>query len=66
MMYDVRWFSVAGLVLDVIGAILLFRYGLPAEIRRTGAQHLILEQEDLAEKALASRYDRWADWASCS
>lgn len=49
----------AGLVFDVIGAIMLFRYGLPAEINRTGAQHLILEQEDPAEKALARRYDRW-------
>jgi hypothetical protein len=59
-MPDLRWFSVAGLVLDVIGAIMLWRYGLPEEISRAGAQALILEQHDPAEQARARRYDRWA------
>jgi hypothetical protein len=54
---DIRWFSVAGLVLDIIGALMLWRYGLPEEVSRSGAIHLIGEQEDAAEKALARRYD---------
>jgi hypothetical protein len=56
-MRDVRWFSVAGLVLDIIGVVMLFRYGLPAEISRSGAQAITTEQADPAEQALARRYD---------
>jgi hypothetical protein len=47
----------AGLVLDIAGAVLVWRYGLPAAISRTGAIHLILEQRDEAEIAKARRHD---------
>jgi hypothetical protein len=47
-----------GLISDIIGAGLLWRYGLPAPISRGGVIHLILEQVDEAEKAKAMRYDR--------
>jgi hypothetical protein len=52
-----KWFNVAGLALDIIGALLLWRYGLRAEISRSGADYLTAEQENEAEKALARRYD---------
>ena len=59
-MLDLRWFSVAGLVLDVIGALMLWWFGLPEAISRSGRMSLDLEQEDPAQQALARRYDRWA------
>lgn len=50
----------AGLILDIFGAVLVWRYGLPEAISRTGASHLILEQTDEGEIAKARRYDRIA------
>jgi hypothetical protein len=47
-----------GLFLDIWGAFLLFKFGLPEEIRRSGANALVLEQVDVAEAAKAKRYDR--------
>jgi hypothetical protein len=35
-----------GLVLDIIGAILLYKYGLPESIDRYGHIHLIVEESD--------------------
>jgi hypothetical protein len=49
-----------GLVLDISGAILLWRYGLPEALNREGKVYMVLEREDDAEKALAKSYDRWA------
>lgn len=46
-----------GLVSDIIGAVLIWRYGLPESISRTGAINLILEQADEIEAAKARRYD---------
>jgi hypothetical protein len=46
-----------GLVCDIVGVVLLWRYGLPEPISRGGAVHLILEQSDETEKAKARRYD---------
>jgi len=47
-----------GLLCDIVGAVLIWRYGLPEHISRTGAVHLIAEQTDETEKAKAKRYDR--------
>ena len=47
----------AGLILDIVGAVLVWRYGLPDAISRTGAIHLILEQTDEVEMAKAKRHD---------
>ena len=39
-----------GLVLDIIGVVLLFRYGLPANLTRSGASfHHRCRNEDEAE-----------------
>jgi len=46
-----------GLVCDIIGAVLIWRYGLPEPISRSGAVHLTLEQSDETEIAKAKRYD---------
>lgn len=39
-----------GLILDIIGALLLLKYGIPNKIDPEGHNNLILEQEDAAEK----------------
>jgi len=49
-----------GLVLDIVGAILVWRCGLPPPIRRGGVSYLMFEQADEAMKEQAARYDRLA------
>jgi hypothetical protein len=49
-----------GLLLDIVGAILIFKFGLPEPISREGYVHLILEQTDEQEKQKALNYDRWS------
>jgi hypothetical protein len=46
-----------GLLCDIAGALVVWKYGLPESISRTGAVHLELEQRDEAEKAVAKKYD---------
>lgn len=49
-----------GLVLDIAGALLLWKYGLPESISREGRVYRVLEQDDEEEKAKAKKYDRWS------
>ncbi|MBC7557527.1 MAG: hypothetical protein H7195_11265 [Chryseobacterium sp.] len=46
-----------GLVFDIIGVILLFKYGLPSEVSKTGAIGLIMEQTDESEVAKWRKYN---------
>lgn len=46
-----------GLCLDIVGALLLWRYGLPPDVRRGGVGALLIEQVDPEEAAKAERYD---------
>jgi hypothetical protein len=57
-----NYISSAGLFLDLMGAALIWKFGLPAEISRTGAQHRITEEIDRAEVATARRFDRISSW----
>jgi len=45
---------------DILGALLLWKYGLPEPISRSGAIHLIAEESDDAEIAKAKQFDRRA------
>jgi hypothetical protein len=47
-----------GLVLDIVGVVLLFKFGLPEEVRRSGLRFLATEEEDEDEKRKAQHYDR--------
>jgi hypothetical protein len=49
-----------GLVMDVVGVFLLFKFGLPEDVRRKGQGYLLLEETDQIEIAKAKRYDCWA------
>jgi len=49
-----------GLIADIIGALLVWRFGLPEPISRAGVRHLIAEDSDEAEIATPAMYDRWS------
>ena len=49
-----------GLLLDVVGVLLLFKFGLPEDVRRKGESYLLLEETDEADIAKGRRYDFWA------
>jgi len=55
-------FNSAGLVLNIVGTLLVWRYGLPAPLSRDGAINIIAEQTDSSEKAEAARYECKARW----
>ena len=54
------YLNIFGLGLDIIGVIIIFKYGLPADIRRGGITLLATEQTDPEEAANAAKYDRWS------
>lgn len=49
-----------GLLLDIIGVILIWRFGLPEQLDRYGAQALLLEQTDESQITKAASYDTWS------
>ncbi len=48
-----------GLAFDIVGVILLFKFGLPEEVRRGGTGFLIVNNDD-QEAAKAKIYDRYS------
>ena len=54
----IKWFGPIGLILDITGAVLIFKYGLPEEISRNGNSYRISEQDDSYEKEKAKKYDK--------
>lgn len=49
-----------GLFLDLIGVLLLFKFGLPSNVDKNGYIGLILEQEDENEKLKWKKYNFWS------
>ena len=49
-----------GLVFDIIGALLIWKFGLPKRINRDGHIYLILETVDDEEIKLAKKFDFWS------
>jgi len=49
--------SSIGLILDIIGAIIIFRFGLPENISRTGNQYIVTSRKDQSEIDKAKLYD---------
>ena len=50
--------SSTGLFFDIIGAVIIFRFGLPQNIDRQGATYLVTNTIDQEEKDKAKFYDR--------
>lgn len=46
-----------GLIFGIIGSFLIWKFGLPPSVDRTGAQHIILEQRDETEVVKGRKYD---------
>lgn len=49
--------SSSGLMLDIVGVILIFLYGLPEALSREGHQYIITKQKDEKEALKAKKYD---------
>ena len=45
-----------GLLLDIVGVVLIWRFGLPEPILRSGAKYLITGMTDEKEKEKAGRF----------
>jgi len=50
-----------GLVINLVGVFLLFRYGMPYRVETGGAIHRVVSQVDEKAKAAESIY-RWLGW----
>lgn len=42
-----RTLTLVGLALNLLGVLLLFRWGMPFRVRRGGASYFLLEQDDV-------------------
>lgn len=52
-----QWSNAIGLICDIIGVVMLFKYGLPAEVNQHGHSFLIGEQDDEEEKIKWKKYN---------
>ena len=51
-----RFLNLIGLALNLVGVLILFRYGMPFHVPTGGAVSLITETRDQADIALEQRY----------
>lgn len=49
--------SIAGLVFDIVGVGLIFKFGLPPSVSRGGTAALLLEENDARESDKAALFD---------
>jgi hypothetical protein len=54
----VEWFSIGGLIANLVGVILLIRYGMPYRLR-TGGGSIVLTRETPGAIREEGQYDRW-------
>ncbi len=47
--------------MDIAGAVLIFKYGLPEKVDRDGAIYVVSGGGDEKEIQKAKKYDRWAN-----
>lgn len=50
--------NIIGLILNIIGVLMLYKYGIPQMIDRSGAIFLICEKESEESKSNAKKYDK--------
>ena len=57
--------NIAGLLLDIVGVVLIFRFGLPSKIDPEGHIFVVAHEKDETEIKLASTYLRWGRTGLC-
>ncbi len=62
MMYS-KLINCVGLIIDIIGSLLLLKFGLPNRIDPGGHIHLIAEQVDKNEIRKAKVYKKWSSFS---
>jgi hypothetical protein len=61
---DAQWnqLIIIGLFFDIVGVLLIWYFGLPQPIGRSGEIRLVTEQRDSVEAAKAAKFDRLAQF----
>lgn len=49
-----------GLILDIIGVVVLFKFGLPSNITKEGTVFLAVQKSDEKEKKKYKKYEFWS------
>lgn len=57
--------NTVGLAFDIVGVVLLFCFGLPPDVSKSGAISIVLEANDEDEARKAKRYDKISWSALC-
>lgn len=60
-----RFLASAGLVVTVVGCVLLYFFGLPADVVPSGAQYIITEDADTTEIEKGKKYARLGRLGIC-
>lgn len=54
------WINSLGLLIDIAGALLLWKFGLPEDVNREGLSFLAIEETDEQERVKARKYDSYS------
>jgi len=54
------WINTLGLIFDIMGVGLLYKFGLPPNVNRRGVSYYILEKVDEDEIKKAKRFDKYS------
>ena len=57
IVFDKTSVSSIGLLLDIVGAMLIFKYGLPEKVDREGLNYVIVSGKDEKEIQKSKKYD---------
>ncbi|MCF1193125.1 hypothetical protein LRR18_16170 [Mangrovimonas sp. AS39] len=60
---DCNLLNSIGLVLDIIGVIMLFKYGLPADVSKDGTVGLALQETNYDDIRKWKKYNFWSRFA---
>ncbi len=53
-----NYLSIVGLFLNIIGTLIIIKYGVPNDLKKNGEGFLLLEQEDKKEKNKYQEYKK--------
>lgn len=57
--------NIIGLTSDIIGVLLLFKYGLPADLNKDGANVIEFQGTNIEEQKKWKRYNIWSKIGLC-